>query len=72
MFDPLLLKNQYPCKAAAFVESGEYTWTLSSGRKAKGRWIGGVASHVEQGALWFLADGEWYKIHHSEQLRCHK
>lgn len=71
MFDPLLLKNEYPCKAIAYVESGEYTWTLSSGRKAKGHWIDGVATHIEQSVVWFKgSDGDWYKICHSEQLRC--
>lgn len=74
MFDPRLTKNEYPCRASAYVENGEYTWSLSRGKKADGHWIKGVAAHVEQGSwVWFVdVNGEWYKIQHSEQLRCYE
>lgn len=73
MFDPRLLKNEYPCYASAYVESGGYSWTMSSGRKANGHWISGIATHAEQGFyVWFIdSNCQWYKICHSEQLRCY-
>lgn len=74
MFDPRLLKNEYPCHAAAYVEIGTYRQKfMSTGKVAEGHWIKGVAAHVDQGSwVWFIGtDGEWYKIQHSEQLRCY-
>lgn len=73
MFDPRLLKNEYPCHASAYVENGRYTWSMSRGKKADGYWITGIATHAEPGFyVWFIdSNGQWYKIQHSEQLRCY-
>lgn len=76
MIDPRLLKHTYPCKGIAYVETGKYIPRLfSTGRKAEGHWINGVALSVEQCgefAFWVVfrsATGEIYHLEHSEQFQ---
>lgn len=76
MMDPRLLNHTYPCKCTAYVESGKYIPRLSStGRRAKGHWIDGVALGVErcgEFAFWVVfrsTTGEIYHLEHSEQFR---